>query len=189
MAIKKGSWYWRARWLARTLFWPIFLLLVIVIPVWHLLLAYFQGEARSTLNAIVKDETSYRQMNGSWAGTFDDFNFVVDKKGRYTYFLSPDEFAGRPPEELGLTFPVNFEALGAPEPGMGRDGLVVVAIGNIDLDPGLDVWWTDETLSMNNPQNDISGIWQTIKDVVQLIKTRLFPPGHNSASGKGLESF
>jgi hypothetical protein len=94
----------------------------------------------------------------------------IDGPARYTYFLSSTEHEGRPLEEMGLSIPVNFEALGAPVPGLTESGFVSVAIGNIDLDDELDVWWTDQSNTLRNPQSDVWGVWKLVLKIVRFIE-------------------
>lgn len=145
--------------LARDLVLLFVFYLFLIEPIWNGLLGYFQAEAVRSLHAITNAQRGYYQANAVWTDEFGEVLIGMDDTARYSYFLSPDKYEGRPLIDMGLSIPVNFEALGVPAPGLTDDGFIVVAIGNIDLDGKLDVWWTDQSSTLRHPVNDIWGLW------------------------------
>jgi len=111
------------------------------------LAASYQSEARSNLRAIyVLQETCYSERS-TYCGTFELLNFNPPGMNRYAYFLPGD----RIPAEKGGPYQLPDTV----KPRVNEKGYQVVAVGNIDSDPGLDVWTVDETESLQNVINDV----------------------------------
>jgi hypothetical protein len=66
---------------------------------------------------------------------------------RYAYFLPGDRISA---EKGGP-----YQLPDAVKPMVNEKGYQVVAVGNIDSDPVLDVWTVDETESLQNVINDV----------------------------------
>src|SRR3972149_5916456 len=121
MAKPQNGLFSRFRGLYRTSLFLGALYLFVMEPVWNFLLSTFQAEATSGLHSLVFSEKIYHQSTSEWTEEFGDIGLGFDDDGKYVYFISPTEYEGRRLEELGLTLPVNFEALGAPVPGLTED--------------------------------------------------------------------
>jgi hypothetical protein len=131
-------------------------------PVWNLLLSHFQAEATIGLGAIYGAERMCYQKHGDFCDDFSDLILKFDEYGRYSFFLSPTEYQGKPIEDLGLSVPINFKKLGVPTPGLTEDGYIAVAIGNVDLDKDLDVWCINQDGKIINPKSDVYRYWLAI---------------------------
>ena len=146
----------------------IFILYILFFElIWNGLLSYFQSEATRGLNTISNAEKGHYQSYASWSENFGDILIGFDKSSKYVYFISPTEYEGRSLEELGLSLPVDFLSLDVPMPGLIEEGFVAVAIGNIDLDDELDIWWIDQN---NIPRNSKSDVWSVWKAVLRISK-------------------
>jgi len=113
-----------------------------------------QSEVKTNLASITTAEIAFYAETNSWSGSFFQIGWWPVGKAKYVYFLTPTEHLGRLPEELGLRYPVDFGALGAPTPGYSENGFTAVAIGNVDSDATLDVWWIDQRKIPTNAVND-----------------------------------
>lgn len=107
----------------------------------------YQSEARSNLRAIyVLQETCYAER-ATYCGTFDLLNFNTPGLNRYAYFLPGDRIEA----EKGGPYKLP-EGL---KPEVSEKGYRVVAVGNIDSDPVLDVWTVDEKKAVQNLRDDV----------------------------------
>jgi hypothetical protein len=132
-----------------------------------------QAEAKwRNLTSIATAEFAYFAERGEkhWGKTFEEIGWSPTGRTIYVYFLTPTEYIyngkspGKPgehtgrwktPEELGLVFPINFAKYNCPVPGVSAKGFTAVAIGNIDNDETLDVWWINNEKTLINSQNDL----------------------------------
>lgn len=130
--------------------------LLIVKPFMYFSEMYFQQEAVMGLTTIVSSNKEFHENHRRWASSFQDIGWSIEPPFRYTFFISETEYRGKPPSELGITPPVDFAAFGAPQAGADDAGFIAVAIGNLDRDPGLDVWWIDQTGEATNIVNDVA---------------------------------
>ena len=127
---------------------------------------YFQSEARSGLTQIAAEEVLYRDEHMAYSDSFSFITLSPAYMGRYIFFLSPTDHIGKSPQSLGLSLPLNFNALDAPTPGLTDDGgYVAVAIGHIDSDGRLDVWRMDESGQMVNCRDDVLTSDQVINTI------------------------
>jgi hypothetical protein len=134
-------------------------------PLWNALLSHFQTEAMIGLKSLYNAERLYYESNGEWADHYSGVDVGFSDDSKYAFFLAPDQYEGRALAELGLTIPVDFTALGIPVPGVTDQGFVAVAIGNIDLDNNLDVWWIDHDNNLTNSNPDL---WRTWKELLKI---------------------
>ena len=151
--------------LALILFLIIIVIIFIIIPISISISKYYQSEAPSCLSSIVTAEISNYIMDDSWSDSFKQIGWAPYGPGRYSYFLTPTEYVGESPEELGIPMPVNFKAYGAPIPGLSENGFIAVAIGNIDSDDNLDVWWIDQNKTPLNSHDDVNNFKVIIEDI------------------------
>ncbi len=165
MSIKRERGH-ELRKLFKKLLWALLLYMFVLHPIYNFLLSHFQNEAVSLLHSIVGAEYIHYQIDHTWAENFGDLNLGVSGPAKYCYFVSPTEYEGLDPESLGLRLPIDFQRLGSPDPGITDVGFVVVAIGNIDFDKKLDIWWIDNNKILHNPQNDIFSIWRELKKII-----------------------
>lgn len=116
---------------------------------------YFQQEAYGGLKTIYYSQRDFHDVYRRYSGNFSDIGWHFNGPIRYTYFVSPYEYRGRPPSELGLKLPIDFSAYNVPVPGPTENGYIAVAIGNLDDDNGLDVWWIDQSMTVTNGIDDV----------------------------------
>ena len=113
-----------------------------------------QAEARAALMHLVQLQRVRAGTTGAYGRTFRDTGFSAPEPGQYTYFMFDDvlragaEGAAHP---ASAEFPpALFQRFYKPPPG----GFVAVAAGNIDGDPGLDIWVIDDQNRLENVSND-----------------------------------
>jgi type IV pilus assembly protein PilA len=109
-----------------------------------------RSEAKYNLGAIYKTEIS-------WFGEHDDFsNSFASIRWRpegtiYFYTFSVDSTGTEPLTGLGVAAPPGMPVT----PGAGPRSFTACAWGNIDNDPTVDVWYTnDRNVLMNSPGFD-----------------------------------
>lgn len=143
--------------------WPFVLVIVTLLFLSYFYLAFCfhpyhrprQSEAKTNLASLATASISYYAEKNIWGNSFKLIGWEPQGKTKYTYFLSPSEYIGRPPEELGISIPLT-NTYGAPMPGASKEGFTALAIGNIDDDDTLDVWWIDQAKDPRNAQNDVN---------------------------------
>lgn len=131
----------------------IILALLILPQFYHMDVKIRYSEAKTNLASISTASISYYAEHNTWGNSFKLIKWEPQGKPKYTYFLSPTDYLGRPPEELGISIPLT-NTYGAPMPGASEKGFTAVAIGNIDGDDKLDVWWIDQRKQPVRSQND-----------------------------------
>jgi len=146
----------------KKVWWSITSFILVFEIVSNIALGFFQVEADAGLALIIASQHGHYQSYGEFTEDFGELPVGFDETYKYTFFVSPTEHEGRPLEELGLSDPVDFESLGIPEPGLTEEGFVVVAVGEIDLDDGHDIWWADETGNQYNIRCDVFSIYRLV---------------------------
>ena len=141
--VLKAIWYKIRRPLVIAVFLVLFYAFAVV-PILMVLFKHAQIEVHTCLMAINKAEFAYFSEHSMWSDSFSKIAWSPTDPANYTYFLSPTEYVGKTPEELGLSLPVDFSYFDVPAPGKYEIGFIAVAIGNVDLDDELDVWWIDK---------------------------------------------
>jgi hypothetical protein len=131
---------------------------MIVNPVWCMLLSHRQTEATVGLGYIARDQQARRLSSEAYGQNFSETLTSFDPDGQYVYYLSPTEHDGRDLASLGLSDPPDFAGL-APEPGIDGESFTAVAIGNIDADPELDVWYVTQSRRIENSHCDYWSFW------------------------------
>jgi type IV pilus assembly protein PilA len=124
-----------------------------------------QAEAKENLGAIFTTQVAYfgeyntyagrKGVNGS--GAFTDMGWSPEGDTRYAYYAGGDYIAPTKPKntlkyKVGENWPYTIR------PGVSATGFTVMAIGNIDNDPCLDVWMTNDSKELVNLYNDIAGV-------------------------------
>jgi hypothetical protein len=106
-----------------------------------------QGEAKTNLAAIYTMQVSYFGEYDKYGLTFKDLEWEPQGESRYAYFVGKD---------------VIQPTLGGPyqlPPGVKSEvtakGFTIIAVGNIDGDPTLDVWMINDAKILKNLVNDV----------------------------------
>jgi type IV pilus assembly protein PilA len=124
-----------------------------------------QSEAKTNLGAIFTTQVAYYGENNTYAGragengngAFYDMGWSPEGDTRYTYYAGGDYIA---PTRPGVTMPFKpGKDWPYPiRPESTAHGFTVLAIGNIDKDPCLDVWMMNDAKQLTNLVNDVSDV-------------------------------
>lgn len=107
-----------------------------------------QLEAVNNLKQIYDRQEQYKAKNGKYAPTFNELGWMPAGGSKYKYFLSPQESmkGSRPSFDYALPAGV--------KPNVTDDSFTIVAIGNIDCDPYIDVWRINSQKQLMNDMGD-----------------------------------
>jgi hypothetical protein len=115
-----------------------------------------QAEARAALMHIYQLQQIRAGTTGAFGRTFREIGFSPQAGGRYTYFMFDDVLRASAEGAANPTcaeFPTAlFKRFYKPAEG----SFTAVAAGNIDGDPGLDIWVVDEKNRLENAQDDLN---------------------------------
>jgi hypothetical protein len=106
-----------------------------------------QFEAKTNLMTIFSSEMAFFAENSTYGANFDDLGFSLLGDARYAYFLPGSEL--QPAKGARYSLPEGIA------PRVDERGFVVVAVGNLDSDPTLDVWTMDQDRDLVNVVNDM----------------------------------
>ncbi len=108
----------------------------------------YRSEAKSNLHSIYVLQQNCFTERATYCGTFEVLNFEPTGANRYAYFLPGDRLPAKKGGPYRLPPGIR--------PEVNEKGYIVVAVGNIDSDPSLDVWTVDEKNSVRNMINDVN---------------------------------
>lgn len=156
----------------RTLRWTAILITLAVIAILAAIaipdFLHFSERARQSwpktnLASIATAEWAYFSNTGSWSGSFEVIGWRGEshlsyhsKDTKYTYFLTPTEWLGSNPNELGIKVPFQLPGYKGPMPGYSANGFTAVAVGNMDNDSTLDIWYINKEKNPVNVVNDVN---------------------------------
>ena len=106
-----------------------------------------QSEAQQNLNAIFTTEVAYFGEDNTFANLFSDLAWSPEGLTRYAYFLPGDSI------QATLTGPYHLPS--GLDPAVSQYSFTILAVGNIDCDPTLDVWAINDHKRAMNWINDI----------------------------------
>ena len=110
---------------------------------------FMQSEAYSNLGVIFTSEISYFGEKNSYANTFDLIKWRPEGTTYYAYFL--------PGQVIQPTVggPYQLPEGDYPRPAVSNTGFTVIAVGNIDNNPTLDVWIVNDRKAQKIVINDL----------------------------------
>jgi ankyrin repeat protein len=107
-----------------------------------------QDEAKKELKDLSRAQSDYYdQNNHAYATTFQELGWTPDPASNYAFFLADDVIqpkAGGP-----YQMPAGSKAT------VSAKGFNIIAVGNIDDDPTLDVWAMENGIELKNLVNDV----------------------------------
>jgi len=106
-----------------------------------------QSQAKTMLDQAYQQQMTYQMMNGVYAESLEDLDFEPSNR-LYAVHFGFDVVPNAEGEDYYL--PVGVETIAR------EDEFVIVAVGNIDGDPTLDVWTIDQDRRMENVVDDSS---------------------------------
>lgn len=112
-----------------------------------------QSEPKANLATIVTRQRTFAAEKGKYGRTFGELGFTTEDSSRYVYCMG-QECTGCTSAEC---VQVHGENPCAGLSGVGKslqDGFQVCAYGNLDSDPGLDIWVVDDRGAPENGEND-----------------------------------
>jgi type IV pilus assembly protein PilA len=120
-----------------------------------------QQECRANLRAMANAQRARRAEKSDYATTFAELGFTPPAHNRYSYFLSETEVfkvdTSRSPRAKPEAYAQELSKLGL-KPGINGEHVLMACVGNVDGDPDLDVWTTDESdREPTNVENDVEG--------------------------------
>jgi len=105
-----------------------------------------QAEAKSNLKGIYEVEITYFSEHNAYTTEFTGLAWVPLGPFRYTYSMG-----GNP---IGLV-PPSGTATNNDAPGAGISSFTAIAWGNLDADPAIDTWQTNDRNQLECKYNDV----------------------------------
>jgi hypothetical protein len=103
-------------------------------------------EVKSELQSLALAEKAFFAENSAYSALFDDLGAGLAPRN-WAYFLPGNSL--QPPN-------LNFALPPETSPRADTDGFLIVAVGNLDSDPALDVWTIDQSNNIVNAIDDLA---------------------------------
>ena len=119
-----------------------------------------QSEAKTNLGAIGTTAESFRSENDTYVATWAQLGWAPQGTTRFAYYYSGHDgtaitsdgvLAGTPTTAAAPCVPAD------PTTGLAAVGFLAGGSGQIDADLTCDDWTYDQTRTLLNPSNDVSG--------------------------------
>jgi hypothetical protein len=104
------------------------------------------SEVESALAAALAAQADFFAKNNAYADTFAKLGWKPPEGHAYAYFL--------PGEVIQPAAGGPFQPIGGLAPSVATDGFVILAVGNLDKDPTLDIWQVDQTKEVRRVVDD-----------------------------------
>jgi hypothetical protein len=111
-----------------------------------------QIEAKQGLVTLYQAEQIYFERNGKYAKSFRDLDMTFTDNLRYAFFLSETEVIQPHNISKPYSIPAKYRAF------VDDSQFQILAVGNVNLNPDLDVWAINERKQLRNLFDDVQGI-------------------------------
>jgi hypothetical protein len=105
------------------------------------------AEAKMNLSAAFGSEHAFFARNQTFAERFSDLGWKPEDDHRYAYFL--------PGESIQPQLQ-SYEPIGGLKSAASQNGFTILAVGNIDADPTLDIWSINDANEVRHIVDDVS---------------------------------